>query len=76
VFLKLFERSYAPLAAGRLQPFDGDSKLQYQKRSQLDRFYHRILEDLDKRCRLLASNWPPEMRRNQNKIPVTLRITA
>ena len=34
VFLKLFERVYAPLTAGLLQPSLGDSKLQSQKRSQ------------------------------------------
>lgn len=48
VFLKLFERIYAPLAAGLLQPFAGDSKLHHQKRSQLDRLYQRIVDDLNK----------------------------
>jgi hypothetical protein len=48
VFLKLFERIYAPLTAGLLQPFAGDSKLQHQKRSQLDRLYQRIVDDLNK----------------------------
>lgn len=48
VFLKLFERIYAPLAAGLLQPFAGDSKLQHQKRSQLDRLYERVVDDLNK----------------------------
>ena len=48
VFLKLFERIYAPLTAGLLQPFAGDSKLQQQKRSQLDRLYQRVVDDLDK----------------------------
>jgi hypothetical protein len=48
VFLKLFERIYAPLTAGLLQPFAGDSKLQHQKRSQLDRLYQRIVDDLHK----------------------------
>jgi hypothetical protein len=41
VFLKLFERIYAPLTAGLLQPVPADSKLQQQKRSQLDRLYQR-----------------------------------
>ena len=48
VFLKLFERIYAPLTAGLLQPFSGDSKLQLQKRSQLDRLYQRVVDDLNK----------------------------
>jgi hypothetical protein len=47
VFLKLFERIYAPLTAGLLQPLSGDSKLQRQKRSQLDRLYQRVVDDLD-----------------------------
>jgi hypothetical protein len=48
VFLKLFEKIYAPLTAGLLQPFAGDSKLQQEKRSQLDRLYQRIVDDLNK----------------------------
>jgi hypothetical protein len=46
VFLKLFERLYAPLTAGLLRPFSGDTKLQQQKRSQLDRLYQRVSDDL------------------------------
>ena len=48
VFLKLFERIYAPLTAGLLRPFWGDTKLQHQKRSQLDRLYQRVVDDLNK----------------------------
>jgi hypothetical protein len=47
VFLKLFERIYAPLAAGLLRPFPGDAHLKTQ-RSQLDRLYLRVVDDLDK----------------------------
>ena len=47
VFLKLFERIYAPLTAGPLQPFGGDSKLQQEKRSRLDRLYQRVVDDLN-----------------------------
>jgi hypothetical protein len=47
VFLKLFERIYAPLTAGLLQPVKGDTKLLQQKRSQLDRLYQRVVDDLD-----------------------------
>src|SRR5215475_9979050 len=37
VFLKLFERVYAPLTAGLLSPIKADARLQSQRRSQLDR---------------------------------------
>jgi hypothetical protein len=47
VFLKLFERIYAPLTAALLHPMSGDSKLQQHKRTQLDRLYQRIADDLD-----------------------------
>ena len=47
VFLKLFERVYSPLAAGLLQPYRADSKLQHHKRTQLDRLYQKIVDDLD-----------------------------
>jgi len=47
VFLKLFERIYSPLAAGLLQPYWADAKLQHHKRTQLDRLYQRIVDDLD-----------------------------
>ncbi len=48
VFLKLFERIYAPLTAGLLAPFPADSRLQQEKRSQLDRLYQRLTDDLDR----------------------------
>jgi hypothetical protein len=48
VFLKLFERIYAPLTAGLLQPFRGDTTLPDTKRSQLDRLYQRVVNDLTK----------------------------
>ena len=47
VFLKLFERVYAPLTAGLLQPYPADSNLQDHKRTQLDRLYQKIVDDLD-----------------------------
>jgi hypothetical protein len=46
-FLKLFERVYSPLTAGLLQPYRADSKLQQRKRTQLDRLYQKIVDDLD-----------------------------
>jgi hypothetical protein len=47
LFLKLFERIYAPLTAGLLKPFPGDRKLPDEKRCALDRLYQRIVDDLD-----------------------------
>ena len=48
VFLKLFERVYAPLTAGLLSPIKADASLQNQHRSQLDRLYQRVVDDLDR----------------------------
>jgi hypothetical protein len=47
VFLKLFERVYAPLTAGLLSPIKIDARLEAQRRSQLDRLYQRVIDDLD-----------------------------
>ena len=47
VFLKLFERVYAPLTAGLLSPIKADARLEPQRRSQLDRLYQRVIDDLD-----------------------------
>ena len=47
VFLKLFERVYAPLTAGLLSPVAADVRLASQRRSQLDRLYQRVIDDLN-----------------------------
>jgi hypothetical protein len=47
VFLKLFERVYAPLAAALLDPVTADGRLNRDKQSRLDRLYHRVIDDLD-----------------------------
>jgi hypothetical protein len=47
VFLKLFERIYAPLTAGLLSPIKADTRLQSERRTQLDRLYQRVIDDLD-----------------------------
>jgi hypothetical protein len=47
VFLKLFEKIYAPLTAGLLAPFRGDRILAEDKRCQLDRLYQCISDNLD-----------------------------
>lgn len=54
IFLKLFERIYAPLTAGLLSPISGDRKLQQPKRSQLDRLYQRLIDDLDNLIRAVG----------------------
>lgn len=45
IFLKLFERIYAPLTAGLLKPVPGDHKLAPHRRSELDRLYQCITDD-------------------------------
>jgi hypothetical protein len=47
-FLKLFERIYAPLTAGVLQPFAGDCKLDQPQRTELDRLYQQVVDDRDR----------------------------
>jgi hypothetical protein len=47
IFLKLFQRIYAPLTAGLLSPVRADAKLSSQNRSQFDRLYQRVADDLD-----------------------------
>jgi hypothetical protein len=47
LFLKLFERIYAPLTAGLLRPVASDARLTDERRHQLDRLYQRIISDLD-----------------------------
>ena len=47
VFLKLFERIYCPLTAGLLQPYRPDSKLHPHKRTQFDRLYQKVVDDLE-----------------------------
>jgi len=49
VFLKLFERIYAPLTAGLLSPISAE-----HKRSQLDRLYQRVIDDLDQLVRAIG----------------------
>jgi hypothetical protein len=56
VFLKLFERIYAPLTAGLLNPISADARLHHDRRSQLDRLYQRVVDDLDALVRALGLN--------------------
>jgi hypothetical protein len=74
IFLKLFERVYAPLTAACLDPVPGDAALPPQKRSLLDRLYQRLNTALD---RLLhAVGLAPSPTVNENKIPTLSPITA
>ena len=47
LFLKLFEKIYAPLSAALLRPFPADNRIQQQRLSQLDRLYQRVTQALD-----------------------------
>ena len=73
IFLKLFDRLCAPLAAGLLDPVPGDHTLPRQKRSLLDRLYQRLSTALDQLIRAIGLTSPSI---NENKIPVGAPITA
>ena len=54
IFLKLFERVYAPLTAGLLRPVTADARLPEDKRHQLDRLYQRLMTTST------PSSWPSD----------------
>jgi len=47
VFLKLYEKIYAPLTAGILQPFAADQSIPREKITALDQRYTAVLKALD-----------------------------
>src|SRR5881296_1837361 len=47
VYLKLFEKLYAPLTSGILKPFKQDARLQNTQTSLLDRVYSTVVKALD-----------------------------
>ena len=47
VYLKLFEKLYAPLTSAILRPFKDDRRLVDSKASQLDRLYRAVVVSLD-----------------------------
>ena len=47
VYLKLFEKIYAPLTSAILIPFTPDSQLQTARTSLLDRLYRTVVNALD-----------------------------
>ena len=74
ILLKLFERVYAPLAAGLLLPVPGDTTLAHSKRSNLDRLYQRVTDDLADLVRTVGLKFSSPL--NENKILVEAPITA
>jgi hypothetical protein len=47
VFLKLYEKIYAPLTAGILEPFAADQSIPKEKMNALDRRYTAVVQALD-----------------------------
>jgi hypothetical protein len=47
VFLKLYEKIYAPLTAGILQPFAADQSIPKEKITALDSRYTAVIQALD-----------------------------
>ena len=47
VYLKLFEKIYAPLTAGILEPVPGDGRLPTSRTDQLDKLYAAVVAALD-----------------------------
>jgi hypothetical protein len=74
IFLKLFDRVYAPLTAGLLRPVSADAAFPAGKRSHLDRLYQRVSTDLDQLVHAVGLNFSLPF--NENKIPVEAPITA
>ncbi len=48
VFLKLFEKIYAPLTAGLLHPYRGDKIIPEDRLHQLDKLYQTVAAALDR----------------------------
>src|SRR5438045_6116997 len=74
IFLKLFDRVYAPLTAALLPPVPSDTALPQPKRSPLDRLYQRINDGLDRLLHALGLTFSQPV--NENKILVGAPITA
>jgi len=74
IFLKLFDRIYAPLTAALLHPIPADQALPNPKRSPLDCLYQRLTDALDHLLRAVGFAFSPPL--NENKILVDAPITA
>src|SRR4029077_19890915 len=70
VFLNLFEPVYAPLTAGLLSPVSADRQIDQQKRSQLDRLYQRVVNDLDALVRAVGLKVALQRRQTRTKSPL------
>ena len=68
IFLKLFDRVYAPLTAAVLHPIPADQALPNRRRSPLDRLYQRVTDTLDHLLRALGLAFARPV--NENKILV------
>jgi hypothetical protein len=73
IFLKLFDRVYAPLTAALLHPVPGDAAFPRHKRSHLDRLYQRVADDLAQLIRAvgLTSSTPANENKNLFEAPIT-----
>ena len=67
VFLKLFDGVYAPLITGLLQPVAGNSRLQQKKRSQLDRLFQQIADDIANLFNAVGPMLPPNVSMQQEE---------
>jgi hypothetical protein len=47
IYLKLFQRLYAPLTSGILDPFQNDQQLGETRISRLDKLYRAVVKALD-----------------------------
>jgi hypothetical protein len=74
IFLKLFDRVYAPLTAALFHPIPADAVFPPSKRAQLDRLYQRVTDNLDQLVRAVGLKFSSPL--NENKIPVEPSITA
>jgi hypothetical protein len=74
IFLKLFDRIYAPLTAALLHPIPTDQALLNPKRSPLDRLYQRLTDALDRLLRAVGLAFSSSI--IENKILVDAPITA
>src|SRR6202022_2215435 len=73
IFLKLFDRIYAPLTAALLHPIPADQALPNRKRSPLDRLYQRLTDALDISWEPLALHSPHPSTRTKSSL---MHVTA
>jgi hypothetical protein len=69
IFLKLFDRVYAPLIAALLRPVPADQTLPSHKRSPLDRLYQRLTDALDHLLRAVGLVFSAPTRTKSSLMP-------